>query len=66
MGDAVSLMETPTNAQEATIRTMRRGFARVLDHHTLIDILTNGDRMHDEARRERERRKAGAPVGART
>jgi len=49
-------------AHEATIRTMRRGFARVLDHQTIIDILANGDRMHDEALREREKRRASAPV----
>jgi nicotinamidase-related amidase len=51
-------------AHEATIRTMRRGFARVLDHQTIIDILTKGDRIHDEARQERERKRARAPVGA--
>jgi len=51
-------------AHEATIRTMRRGFARVLDHQTIIDILANGDRMHDEALREREKRRASAPVTA--
>ncbi len=51
-------------AHEATIRTMRRGFARVLDHETIIGILANGDRMHDEARQERERRRTQAPVGA--
>jgi hypothetical protein len=43
---------------------MRRGFARVLDHEAIIDILANGDRMHDEAQREREQRKAGASVGS--
>ena len=47
-------------AREPTIRTMRRGFARVLDHQTIIDILTNADEMHDDAVRERERRKASA------
>ena len=51
-------------AHEATIRTMRRGFARVLGHQTIIDILTNGDKMHDDAVRERERRKSSAHVTA--
>ena len=51
-------------AHEATIRTMRRGFARVLDHETIIGILANGDRMHAEAREERARRRTEAPVGA--
>lgn len=51
-------------AHEATIRTMRRGFARVLDHEAIIDILANGDRMYDEAQRERQQRKAGASIGA--
>jgi nicotinamidase-related amidase len=50
-------------AHEATIRTMRRGFARVLDHEAIIDVLAHGDRMHDGARRERHQRKAAA-VGA--
>jgi hypothetical protein len=36
-------------AHEATIRTMRV-LRRVLDHEAILDILTNGDRMHDEAR----------------
>ena len=43
---------------------MGRGFARVLDHQTIIHILTNGDKMHDDAVRERERRKASAQVTA--
>jgi nicotinamidase-related amidase len=51
-------------AHEATIRTMRRGFARVLDHQQIIDVLTNGDRMHDDAVREREKRRAGTAVPA--
>jgi hypothetical protein len=36
----------------------------VLDHQAIIDILTNGDRMHEEALREREKHRAGAPVAA--
>jgi len=35
-----------------------------LDHETIIDILANGDRMHDDARKERERRRTEAPVVA--
>jgi nicotinamidase-related amidase len=37
-------------AHEATVRTMRRGFARCMDHQPLIDILRNGDEMYREAR----------------
>jgi hypothetical protein len=51
-------------AHEATIRTMRRGFARVLDHEAILDILMNGDRMHDEARAERARRRSPVSVAA--
>lgn len=36
-------------AHEATLRTMRRGFARVLDHQAIIDALRNGDRLYQEA-----------------
>jgi nicotinamidase-related amidase len=36
-------------AQEGTIRTMRRGFARVMDHKTIIDVLENGDHVYAEA-----------------
>ncbi len=40
-------------AHNATLRTMRRGFARVMDHTTVIDILRNGDSIYAEARAER-------------
>jgi hypothetical protein len=43
---------------------MRRGFARVLDHQAIIDILANGDRLYDDAVREREKRRAAVPVAA--
>lgn len=43
-------------AHEATIRTMRRGFARVLDHQAIIEVLERGDGIHRAARAERERR----------
>lgn len=36
-------------AHEATLRTLRRGFARVLDHHHIIDVLRDGDTAHTKA-----------------
>lgn len=36
-------------AHEATIRTMRRGFARVLDHRTILEVLQSGDEVYAEA-----------------
>jgi nicotinamidase-related amidase len=42
-------------AHEATIRTMRRGFGRVLDHRTIIDVLERGDAPYAAAREERLR-----------
>jgi nicotinamidase-related amidase len=40
-------------AHEATIRTMRRGFARVLDHRMIIEALESGDALYREARERR-------------
>jgi len=37
-------------AQEATLRTMRRGFGRVMDHRSIIEALHHGDRSYAEAR----------------
>ena len=42
-------------AHNATIRTMRRGFARVMDHQTIIDVLCNGDHLYRQAREERSK-----------
>jgi nicotinamidase-related amidase len=36
-------------AHEATLRTMRRGFGRVMDHKTIIDTLESGDSLYREA-----------------
>ena len=55
-------------AHNATIRTMRRGFARVMDHRTIIDLLRNGDYMYKEAREQRERSRSVPrpdPIGSR-
>ena len=55
-------------AHNATIRTMRRGFARVMDHKTIIDLLRNGDYMYKEAREQRERSRSVPrpdPIGSR-
>ncbi len=41
-------------AQEATLRTMRRGFARVLKGSEIVDVLKSGDAIHHEARAERD------------
>ncbi|MER5388813.1 isochorismatase family cysteine hydrolase [Saccharopolyspora sp. NPDC002686] len=38
------------DAQRATLRTMRRGVGRVLDHRTIIDTLHNGDSLHHAAK----------------
>jgi nicotinamidase-related amidase len=46
-------------AHEATIRTMRRGFARVLSGEQITDALKQGDRIYREARASRD---AGEPV----
>lgn len=37
-------------AHDATIRTMRRGYARVMDHRTIIDLLRKGDHLYRQAR----------------
>ena len=42
-------------AHVATLRTMRRGFGRVLDHRTIIDVLERGDAPYAAAREERRR-----------
>jgi len=36
-------------AQNATLRTLRRGFGRVLDHKQIVNILDNGDSLYREA-----------------
>jgi len=41
-------------AHVATLRTMRRGFARVMDHVSILEALA-GDRLYHEAREGRER-----------
>jgi len=40
-------------AHNATIRTMRRGFARVMEYQTIIDLLRNGDHVYQQATEER-------------
>lgn len=40
-------------AQEATLRTMRRGFARVMDHQEILQSLSDKDQMYHEARAAR-------------
>jgi nicotinamidase-related amidase len=40
-------------AHEGTVRTMRRGFARVMDGHEITDVLKNGDRMYADAKAAR-------------
>ncbi len=53
-------------AHHATIRTMRRGFARLMDHQTIIDVLRNGDRLYRQAREERSKsRPKPEPIGGR-
>lgn len=34
---------------------MRRGFARVMDHQTIIDVLRNGEHLYRQAREERSK-----------
>ena len=41
-------------AHESTIRTLRRGFARVLKSDELINIWTEGDDLYAKARTARE------------
>jgi nicotinamidase-related amidase len=50
-------------AHEATVRTMRRGFARVLNGDQIVDVLANGDEMYREARAARDAR-GGVPAAA--
>ncbi|HEV7824663.1 MAG TPA: isochorismatase family cysteine hydrolase [Mycobacteriales bacterium] len=45
-------------AHTATLRTMRRGFARVLDGESIARCLDDGDRMHHEAVAARQLRSA--------
>jgi nicotinamidase-related amidase len=40
-------------AHEATVRTMRRGFARVMNHLEMLEILAQGDKPYAEARARR-------------
>lgn len=47
-------------AHEATIRTMRRGFARVLDHRAIVEALESGDSLYAAARERRRPAVAGA------
>lgn len=46
-------------AHEATLRTMRRGFARVLKGNQITNILKNGDEIYQKAVSEREGVKQG-------
>ncbi len=39
-------------AHNATIRTLRRGFARIMTHETLINIFKEGDYLYKEATKE--------------
>ena len=41
-------------AHEATLRTMRYGYARVLDHQTILRVLRSGDDMYADARKQRD------------
>jgi nicotinamidase-related amidase len=43
---------------EATIRTMRYGFARVLDHQTMLKLMRSGDTMYAAARKERDAKRS--------
>lgn len=55
---------TATNsafAHEATLRTMRYGYARVLDHETILHLMRHGDDLYAQAKAERD---AGAPQQA--
>ena len=61
---AAGLAAAVRDGDTIAIRTMRRGFARVLDHEAIIDTLAHGDRLYTEAQRERRQRKTTASVGA--
>lgn len=53
-------------AHNATIRTMRRGFARVMEHQTIIDVLRNGDHLYRQARDQRSKSLPNrGPIGVR-
>jgi nicotinamidase-related amidase len=41
-------------AHEATLRTMRYGYARVLDHRMILKLMRDGDDMNAEARTRRD------------
>jgi nicotinamidase-related amidase len=41
-------------AQQATLRTLRRGFARVMDHRQIIDALSSKDELFHQARLDRQ------------
>ncbi len=48
---------TATNsafAHEATLRTMRYGYARVLDHQMILRLLREGDDLHAKAKAQRD------------
>ena len=47
-------------AHEATLRTMRYGYARVLDHQTMLRLMRKGDDMYAEARKQRDAQRARA------
>lgn len=49
---------------EGTVRTLRRGFARVMNHRQIIDALLDGDTLHREARAAREASKQAAAAVA--
>lgn len=42
------------DAHEATVRTLRRGFARILDHRTILSTLRDGDTLYRDATAARE------------
>ena len=46
-------------AHEATIRTMRRGFARVMGHREILQIFTSGDIPYVQARSARRQHSMG-------
>lgn len=47
-------------AHEATLRTMRYGYARVLDHQTILKLMRDGDDLYAEARMRRDNQRAAA------
>lgn len=47
-GSDVNATDT-ADAHAATLRTLRRGFARVMDHQAILRALTEGDPVHHEA-----------------